>query len=206
MIIEPGRSSDKSTPTPSPAPRARVPRPNPRPSTPGPSRNLDRLFLYQRGELTWDQMTGFRGGPQRHGHTLMLWSWLAIVIDSLVLISMSSIFVLVFKFITQSSSSELVRMIGGLGLAELLLGAFLAGAWFYMITTRVLFGFSIGEWACDLRLGQPSQRMRLGYPFRVIWRASLIFATGVVLLPVMSLLFGRDFAGRWSGLQLVSLK
>lgn len=197
-------------------PREKTPRSTPnetpvqrRPKTPAPLRkpaSLDRLFLYQRGELSWDQMTGFRSGPKRRDRELALWSWLAVLIDALVVISMSATFVLAFKFITRITSREIFTSLSHLHVVPLLLGALVVGAWLYMIVTRVFFGFSIGEWACDLRLGQPTERMKLSYPFKVLLRASLIFATGLIVLPLLSVLFGGDCAGRLSGVRLVSLR
>ncbi len=75
-----------------------------------------------------------------------------------------------------------------------------------MISIRSLLGFTIGEWACDLRLGQPHERLRNNYVIKVMLRSSLILLTGVVTLPVLSLLLGRDLAGVLSGLRLFSLK
>lgn len=176
------------------------------PSTPrGP--RLDRLFLYQRGELSFDQMISFKGGPRRRqGHQLILWSWLALLIDGLILMSMSCIFVLLFAALVRSPVSHLVQGFSRVGLAQLFSVVFVASAWAYMVSLRIFFGFTVGEWTCDLRLGQPTQRLRASYPLKVIARMSLVFATGIAVLPLMSLLSGHDWAGRLCGIQLISLK
>lgn len=185
----------------------REPRSQPEPSPKGGGARLDRLFLYQRGELSFDQMMSFRGGPRRRkGHQLILWSWLALVIDFLILMSLSCLFVLLFAALVRSPVSHLVKGFSGVSVAQAFAVVFIASAWAYMVSLRIFFGFSVGEWACDLRLGQPSQRLRATYPLRVIARTTLVFATGVALLPLMSLVSGRDWAGRLCGLQLISLK
>lgn len=177
------------------------------PETPPAARvNLDRLFLYRRGELSWDQMTGFRSGPRRHGRKLMFWSWMALTIDGLILISASSFFLMIFALIMKSPLREFLQNGSQIGLPKLFLLSFVVFSWLYMVTTRVLSGFSIGEGACDLRLGQPTQRLRSSYPFKVMLRATLILATGFIVLPALSLLLGRDLPGRLSGLPLISLK
>lgn len=183
----------------------RGPAPTPAPRAPKTVR-LDRLFLSRHGELTWDQMTSFRGGSRREGHELMFWSWLALFIDGLVLISLSSFFVLVFAVLMRSPLGDVVRFLAAYGLGPIFTMCFAVSAWLYMVTMRVMFGFSLGEWACDLRLGQPTQRMKSGYALRVVLRATLVLASGFVLLPLLSLLIGRDVAGKLSGVEVISLK
>lgn len=78
--------------------------------------------------------------------------------------------------------------------------------WIYLVTVRSILGFTLGEWACDLRLGQPHERLRSGYVFRVALRSSLIILTGIFTFPLLSLLLGKDIAGSVSGLRLFSLK
>lgn len=174
--------------------------------TPRPARSLDRLFLNRRGELTWDQMASFRGGSFRQGHRLIFWSWLALAIDGLILLSLSCVFLMTFALIVRSPVGEILRAGSRLGTGPLFAASFAASAWLYLIFSRVFFGFSIGEWACDLRLGQPTQRARADYPVKVVLRASLILASGFITFPVLSLLGGRDLAGELVGLKIISLK
>ena len=82
---------------------------------------------------------------------------------------------------------------------------FLAIIWTYLIFMRIFIGASVGELTCGLRLGQPLQRFQFNYFFKVILRTTLILATGVVVIPVISLLFARDIAGDICGLKIYSL-
>lgn len=213
MIIEPNspRPSTPVNPTlqspsprgePFPLPRPKAP-PAPRPS---PTENLDRLFLYRRGQLSWDQVAGFRGGARRQGHQLILWSFMAMLIDSLILLSMSCFFLVAFAFIVHSPFGEVFRTFLKMGTLKVFVSVFLASAWMYLLTMRVFFGFSIGEWACDLRLGQPTERMKAFYPLRVFIRSTLIVGTGLLPLPLLSLLTGVDLSGKLSGVKLMSLR
>lgn len=201
-----GPGSVPSTPSrgPSRSPRA------PQPGAPSPKSRvqLDRLFLYRRGDVGWDQIVGFRGGPvrNRQGRKLVLWSWMASSIDALVLISASCLFLMTFSWIVHTSPVAAVRALAGTGFWVGFGALFASCAWVYLLTLRCFFGFTIGEWACDLRLGQPHQRFMKSYPVKVLLRVSLIVGTGLFVLPLFSFLTGRDWAGKITGLFLISLR
>ncbi|MFM6926830.1 MAG: hypothetical protein ACKOX6_00105 [Bdellovibrio sp.] len=174
--------------------------------TQAPNSKLNELF--KNHNLVFSQ-TGFQGGPSRRrkGHRLALWSWLASMIDGLLLLAASCLFLICFSLIVKSPAGAVLSemfhtQIKGLFFLEI----FAASSWIYLITTRIFMGSSVGEWACDLRLGQPQERLASAYAVRVVLRCTLILATGVVTLPILSLLSGKDLAGVLSGLRLFSLK
>lgn len=174
---------------------SKEPREKRTPSLPNRSK-VDELF--KKNQLGFDQATGFLGGPsRRQGVKLALWSCLAVMIDTLVLISVSCIFMAVFSYLMKSSGS-----------AQFLFFAqiFVVVGWIYMVSLRTFMGSSVGEWTCDLRLGQPHERLRASYALRVALRSTLILGTGVITLPLLSLIFKKDLAGLVSGLRLFSLK
>lgn len=177
------------------------------PGTPAPSK-LNNLFKDRNG-LQFEQNTGFHGGPsaRRKGYKLALWSWLASFIDALILISASCVFILAFSLIVKTSVGALL---GGLKHSEhqafFFAEVFFVCGWIYMVAIRSFMGSTIGEWTCDLRLGQPHERLQSGYILKVALRSTLILLTGVITLPVLSLLLGRDLPGIFSGLRLFSLK
>ncbi|CAE79903.1 hypothetical protein predicted by Glimmer/Critica [Bdellovibrio bacteriovorus HD100] len=184
-----------------PAPRRRGP------ATPAPSR-VNGLFKDRR-DLSFEQGTGFHGGPsaRRKGYKLALWSWLASFIDALILIAVSCVFMLMFSMIVKTPVGALLNhLFHSQHQLTFFAEVFVMFAWVYMITVRSLMGSTIGEWACDLRLGQPHERLQISYIFRVTLRSSLILITGIVTLPLLSLLAGKDLAGALSGLRLFSLK
>jgi len=96
-----------------------------------------------------------------------------------------------------------VEFFGG-SLLRLSLASFLASVILYQMILRMFLGFTIGEWACGLRLGSTSERLSGNYAFRVFLRSMVNMVSGFVLLPFLSLLFGQDLAGRISGLYLVT--
>ncbi len=165
----------------------------------GDPESLKKIFR-NRHNLEWEIGTGFHSGPtrRRKGYQLTMWSFVASMIDAFLLIGMSCIFLLVFiKIIKVPLTKDLLRDFALI---------YVIGSWLYMITTRFFIGSSIGEAACDIRLGKPQERMSSWYFLKVVVRATLVVATGIVVLPAASLIFGRDVPGMISGLNLFSLK
>lgn len=79
---------------------------------------------------------------------------------------------------------------------------FIGSTLVYFTVARSLFGSTLGDWAFDVQLGTVAQRRKLMYPFQVFFRAVVIMATGVLLIPLISLGFGKDMAHKFSGLRL----
>lgn len=71
---------------------------------------------------------------------------------------------------------------------------------FYLTFTRIYLGFSLGEWACYLRMGRIEQRLSAQYSLWVVQRTMLIAATGFISLPILSAIIGQDIAGLITGL------
>jgi hypothetical protein len=187
----------KSEPEPS-LPPSRVPVPG-RSPLPAYPESLRRIFR-NRNNLNWETQSGFHGGRhgQRRSYKLAMWSLAASVIDGLLLVAMNLVFMMVFLKIVRTPITANVAFDFAL--------IFVCGTWMYMITTRFFIGCSIGEAACDLRLGKPQERLSRLYFLKVLVRASLVTATGLLLFPVLSLVTGKDLAGKISGVQLFSLK
>lgn len=127
-----------------------------------------------------------------------MWSLAAAVIDGLLLVAMNLVFMMIFiKIVRAPITSNVI-----FDFALIFVGA----TWLYMITTRFFLGCSIGEAACDLRLGKPQDRYSRLYFLKVLIRASLVTSTGLFVLPFLSLITGKDLAGKISGAYLFSLK
>jgi hypothetical protein len=161
-------------------------------------KSLGRIFRNHEN-LTWEIKTGFHSGPtgRGKGYKLALWSLTASVIDLFMLLGMSCVFLLVFLKIIKMPITE--------SLLHDFAIVFVLGSWMYMVTTRFFLGSSLGEAACDLRLGRPQDRMSPWYFVKVMARATIIIATGILPLPLLSLVFGKDLAGSLSGIKLISL-
>jgi hypothetical protein len=72
----------------------------------------------------------------------------------------------------------------------------------YLIIFRSFLGATLGEWAFEVQLGSKTEQDSSYYPFRVILRSIIIIATGFITLPLLSLITGRDLAGRIAGISL----
>lgn len=69
-------------------------------------------------------------------------------------------------------------------------------AWIYMVASRAFAGVTAGEFIFDHRLGLPSQTLKASYGWKVALRTSILFATGLVILPLMEEITGKDILGK----------
>lgn len=177
------------------------------PKAPTAPKTFTRTNLFRRMEFT-DDNVGFHGGSsKRTGIRLAMWTWLSATVDTLMMIAMSCFFVIAFSMLMKTSARDVALYIfQDLGLTKLFAGAFLLSFWMYMVFLRGFNGATIGEWTCALRLGQPWQRMQSGYILKVLVRTTLIMATGIIVLPLLSLFLKRDLAGDISGVKIYSLE
>lgn len=163
--------------------------------------------------------TGFTGGPQkRSGFKLVLWMWTAALIDYLLILAGSLFALILFSMmVTQMQKSlDLASHFALIAMKTMLhpkkvnltfLAIIISVGWTYFVVTRTFMGASIGEKFCGLRLGKPSERLSPFYVVRLMARTTFVVLTGVILIPVLSLIFRKDLAGRFSGgLHIYSLK
>lgn len=146
------------------------------------------------------------GNQKRTGQKLIFLSWLSASIDLMIMISLSCFALIVFSVLIRLQLSTNLKMFfTEKSLFQIFAITFTILLWVYLIVTRYLMGATLGEWSCQIRLGQPSQRLQSDYFFRVLIRSTVIMFTGVFLLPLISLICKRDFAGDLSGLKILSL-
>lgn len=180
--------------------------PTPQPEKPAINSNsVSELFSAR--DLTWSS-TGFSGGStrKRSKRQTILFSWMAALIDLCVLLSLSSLFVLSFGLIVRTHFGVIFKAVSSNPKSILFfVEVFLFVSWGYMLMLRSLMGASLGEWACDLRLGRPTQRVEKSYFWRLLLRQSLIVLTGCCFFPLISFFVGQDVLGRLTGVKLESL-
>lgn len=151
--------------------------------------------------------SGFHRGPasRRGGYAIAGWSFVAAAIDALVIFSLCCFIFAGGVFALHVKLHSVVHEMGPV-IAEALIFFVLMISAFYLIFLRSFLSFTLGEWACGLRLGSPKQRLMSSYILKVTARTFLIYLTGVVILPALSLITGRDIPGLLLKLPLVSLK
>ena len=79
---------------------------------------------------------------------------------------------------------------------------YLAVMQIYMLTSRGFFGCSLGDWSFDVQVGTSEQQKQARYPMQILWRSLLNTVTGIVVLPILSLMSGRDLLSSLSGVHL----
>lgn len=173
----------------------------------GPSDYLKDLFRERDPKQSWSNQVGFIGGPssKRKGRKLIGFSWAAAMIDSVVVIAISALFISIFSLGLKSLDPELFLSLKKIPSEQFLLSVVLMVLWVYQVTLRSFIGSTVGEWTYDIRMGSPYDRLLLSYNFKLILRATLVIASGVILFPIFSMLFGQDLLGRVCGLKMFSL-
>ncbi|MEZ0390924.1 MAG: RDD family protein [Pseudobdellovibrionaceae bacterium] len=172
------------------------------PSVPPPE-DLQKYF--QKSLPKFSDSTDFHRGSRSGGvgHALVAWSFVAALIDALILFSLSCFFLVSLSLLVKVRFLSVFSVFDG---SFFQVGLF-AGASLilvYMIMLRVFLGFTIGEWACGLRLGNLKQRLHRSYSLKVLARMLLLTVTGLFLLPLLSMIAGRDIQGWIVRLPLVS--
>lgn len=125
------------------------------------------------------------------------------ILDAVVVLALTMIFMTALVSVTKVDVLNLVlyskQDITTQGsLAILYFAVFLM----YAVIARSFFGKTLGEWTFDHQMGTAEDQKKSMYPLKVVARALVTLATGIVVLPILSMLFGKDLAGRISGVQL----
>ena len=76
----------------------------------------------------------------------------------------------------------------------------------YMVLTRIFLGSSLGEMVFDFQLGTMEQRQSIKYGLQVIFRTLIVLFSGLIILPILSILFRKDLIGNICGLRLFKRK
>jgi hypothetical protein len=158
-------------------------------------------------DLDFSKSTDFHQGPisRRGGHAIVAWSFAAASIDALIIFSLCC-FIFAVGSEVLGLKLHALKQIMTPSIVEALAIFVLSFAACYLIFLRGFLSFTCGEWACGLRLGHPKQRRMSSYLLKVTARTLLIFSTGLIVLPALSLMSGKDLPGLLIKLPLVSLK
>lgn len=163
---------------------------------------------FSEKEDSFFESTEFQGGSQkRTSQKLIFLSWLSALIDLMITISLSCFALILFTVLSKFQLlGSLKLLLFEKSLFQIFSITFLFLLWMYLILTRYFMAATLGEWSCQIRIGLPSQRLQNDYFLRVLVRSTVIMLTGVFLLPLLSLIFKRDFVGDLCGLKILSLE
>jgi hypothetical protein len=125
------------------------------------------------------------------------------LLDGIIVLALSIVFLIALLTVTKVDLGPVLNNLDRDRMTQLSLGIlFIAVMQMYVIIARSFFGRTLGEWTFDLQLGEDREQQSESYPLKVAWRSLLNTVTGLILLPVISIVLGFDLAGRWSGVQL----
>lgn len=152
-----------------------------------------------------------RGPNKRSGYRLTGWLLASVLTDILIIVASTCLFLLaaslLFKLSHDSDLNQFIKsFMSQKAMKQTALYMYGYISFIYFIFFRVFLGATIGEWSCGIRIGQPSERMKPSYAFKVISRVLLITCTGIFVLPLLSLISKRDLAGQITKASLYTLK
>lgn len=81
---------------------------------------------------------------------------------------------------------NILMALGALGVAT---------AWIYMVSCRLFAGMTAGEFIFDQRLGLDSDFEKASYGWKVALRTTILFATGLVVFPLIEEITRKDLLG-----------
>lgn len=131
------------------------------------------------------------------------WNFSSSLLDAMLVIASSLLCMIILLVISKVDLVANLTHPDENGMIYVATAALFAGVSFiYLTVNRVFLGYTPGEWAFDQRIGRPEQMAQASYSFKVIYRSLLVILTGFILFPLLSLLFGKDYAGAISGVSL----
>lgn len=131
----------------------------------------------------------------------------AALLDFVVIVAISLIFLAALLSITKTDLGFVMQTMqtdqwsGFSGLAT-----FLAIMQMYMIVSRSFYGQTLGEWTFDVQLGKNEDQQDAMYPLRVMSRSLITTVTGLVIMPLFSLILRQDLVGNIVGVHLYQQK
>jgi hypothetical protein len=124
-------------------------------------------------------------------------------LDLIICLSMALVFVAVTLTVTKVDLNAVLGNLSHDVMTQISLGVlFITVMQLYVVVARAFFGATLGEWTFDLQVGQDEEQMQNSYPLKVAIRSLLNIVTGIILLPLVSAMLGRDVAGQLSGVKL----
>lgn len=134
-------------------------------------------------------------------------NWFAAIVDFVAIVGLLNLFMASLLFVTKLDVFAIIKTSYQEPMTQISLAVLFIGVSFlYMVVSRSFFGMTFGDWALDMQLGTDEDRLKMSYPIKVAFRYFVALATGLVLLPFLSVIFRRDLLGLIAGLKLYKLK
>ena len=131
----------------------------------------------------------------------------AAILDTLVVLGVGCVLLAVLLGVTGANLVALLENSKTDTATMALLGVlFVASGLLYTLAARSFMGSTLGEWSYEIRIGSAERRGRWFYPLLVLWRGTLVAATGFVFFPIVSALVGHDVLKWLTGLEIVAIE
>lgn len=125
------------------------------------------------------------------------------LLDLIIVTGLSLVFMVALLMVTKVDLNIVFKNLNTDIMTQISLGVlFLAVMQMYVVISRSFFGRTLGEWTFDLQMGEDEQQRMEIYPIKIAARSALTTITGLILLPLISALIGRDIAGQITGVKL----
>ncbi len=166
--------------------------------TVGPAKSAKQTELNNVGTRR-----GAADSPQRKLMIAASVSFESTFLDAIIVMAISMVFLIALLVVTKVDLGQVMSNLDKDIMTQISFAVlFVAVMQMYVIVSRSFFGRTIGEWTFDLQLGRDEEQRLEVYPLRVAFRCVLNVLTGLIVLPLLSAVMGRDLAGRISGVQL----
>jgi hypothetical protein len=125
------------------------------------------------------------------------------ILDGMLVVAGTLCCLIILLTVTKVDLFGLLTQSEDLTLSFAFYALFAGVAWIYLVVNRLFLGFTPGEWVFDQRVGLPQNHGSAGYSMRVVLRSTLVVATGLFPIPLLSMIVRRDLAGLISGVNLL---
>ena len=124
-------------------------------------------------------------------------------LDFVIVLALSIVFLVALLTITKVDLNMVLKNLNQDLMTQVSLGLmFVAIMQMYVVISRSFFGRTLGEWTFDMQIGQDQEQKAEAYPLKIALRSLLTTFTGLIVLPLASLIVRRDLAGSISGARL----
>ncbi len=125
------------------------------------------------------------------------------LLDLIIVMGLALVFMVALLIVTKVDLNIVFKNLNTDPMTQISLGVmFLAVMQMYVVISRSFFGRTLGEWTFDLQMGEDAEQKLEIYPLKIAVRSLLVTMTGLVLLPLISAVVGRDIAGQIAGVKL----
>lgn len=146
---------------------------------------------------------GAADDPRMRKLTPVTMSVASATLDLIICTALGLLFLVVTLLITKTNLNVVMINLNKDLMVQVSLGVmFITVMQMYVVVARSFFGATLGEWTFDLQIGKNDEQFTEMYALKVAFRSVLNLVTGMVLLPLVSAILGRDIAGQLSGVKL----